>query len=211
MSVVSTYSKLDCSQRGREKEISRHPITPKNLISRVRFGSPVSRQLAHSPHPGRESGSQTTLLDPAFSDGIHLYCQPASSQFQIIRSRTQLRTDGVHRRKAGMLPEPHLSNSTPPVQTDSIQCPCTCIELYVFRLVQDVLLLFHHDGTMYRLDGRGRGNIFRLTCPEDNYRTDDRRQTLHHAGWRRQVHRCHARRRQVRWRPVHSRTCISSL
>ena len=64
----------------------------KTPLMRDRFGSPVPRQLAHSPHP-RINLVLTPLFPPTF--GRHcpsLYLQPPSSQSRLYRV-THLRTN----------------------------------------------------------------------------------------------------------------------
>ena len=83
-----------------KNNISLSSFVPENLVSRDGFGSPVPRQLAHSPY---SSGRICVLMGflPSSAGGVQLLCNrhTPSGQSRVYRV-TQLRTDGVHCRES---------------------------------------------------------------------------------------------------------------
>ena len=105
--VVITFSRLDVNRVWlpillvvswtRKTEFFLSPFAPESLVSRVRFGRPVPRQPAHSPHPGWRIWCLLNGLYPPFPVSatvtiITVMRHRASPEF--IRSRNCV-TDGV--------------------------------------------------------------------------------------------------------------------
>ena len=67
-----------------EYSISLSPFATENLVSRDRFGRPVPRQPAHSPHSGRIWCLLTGFLPISAAASMYLYHQPPSGQSRVL-------------------------------------------------------------------------------------------------------------------------------
>ena len=83
----------------RKNNIFLPPFTAENLASRDRFGRPVPRQPAHSPHSGRVWCLLAGFFTSSAPVSSYLYRQSPSDQSRVYQL-TKLRTDGVHCREA---------------------------------------------------------------------------------------------------------------